>query len=355
MVQLSSNKNDAKIKLLSIVVPCYNEEVVIKECVKRLKDVADRIQDMYVEFIFVDDGSNDATFDLIRQCALDDDRIKLIRFARNFGHQIASTAGIDAAEGDAVVLIDADLQDPPEVIHDMLEQWRNGFDVVYGTRRVREGETAFKLLTAKLFYRFLSYLSDTSIPLNTGDFRLMGRNVIKVLQAMPERDRFLRGMVSWVGFRQISVSYDRSKRFAGESKYPLSKMLRFAMDGFLSFSTKPLKLSIGLGGFATGLALTGMLYVFFVRLFTDNWVEGWAGLMVALLFFGGVQLISIGVLGEYVGRIYGEIKRRPLYVVSDYIGFEGGEPSFSRSPDHSGQYKDTGAVRSRKERPGGEC
>ncbi|NTV31656.1 glycosyltransferase family 2 protein, partial [candidate division WWE3 bacterium] len=256
-------------------------------------------------------------------------------FARNFGHQLAATAGIDAAEGDAVVLIDADLQDPPEVIHDLLEQWRMGFDVVYATRRKREGESAFKLMTANLFYRLLNYLSDTSIPVNTGDFRLMGRNVIKVLHAMPERDRFLRGMISWVGFRQTSVSYDRVKRFAGESKYPLRKMLHFAMDGIFSFSTKPLKLSIALGGFTTVMALAGVLYVFIIRIFTNNWVEGWATLMVALLFFGGVQLISIGILGEYIGRIYGEIKRRPLYVVSEYAGFNDGYPRCSRSPNHS--------------------
>lgn len=352
MEQLSSKQSDEKLPLLSVVVPCYNEEQVIHECIRRLLEVGDSIKDMSVEFIFVDDGSADATSALIRQCAAGDNRIKLICFARNFGHQIAATAGIDAAEGDAVVLIDADLQDPPEVIHDMLEQWRMGYDVVYATRRKREGETAFKLMTAQLFYRLLNYLSDTPIPLNTGDFSLMGRNVIKVLQAMPERDRFLRGMVSWVGFRQTSISYDRVKRFAGESKYPLRKMLHFALDGFFSFSTKPLKLSIAFGGFATTLALAGVLYVLIVRLFTNNWVEGWATLMVVVLFFGGVQLISIGVLGEYIGRIYGEIKRRPLYVVSEYAGFDGRGPRFSRSPSHSEILADNSFARCRKEQPG---
>lgn len=319
---------------LSIVIPCYHEEHVIAESIRRLQTVADRMHDIAVEFIFVDDGSRDATSEQILRCANVDERIRLIRFARNFGHQMAATAGIDVAEGDAVVLIDADLQDPPEVIGDMVQKWREGYDVVYGTRRKREGETAFKLITARFFYRILNHLSDTPIPLDTGDFRLMSRNVIKVLQAMPERDRFLRGMVSWVGFRQTSVSYDRAKRFAGESKYPLRKMLRFAVDGFLSFSTKPLQMSIGLGVFAAAIALAGMLYVFGIRLFTDDWVEGWAALMVAVLFIGGVQLISIGVLGEYIGRIYGEIKRRPLYVVSEYVGFDERGPRFTRSPNH---------------------
>lgn len=321
--------------LLSIVVPCYNEQEVINESIRRLQQIAISIPEMNVEFIFVDDGSSDATSEKIRRAAVEDSRIKLVRFARNFGHQVAATAGIDAAAGEAVVLIDADLQDPPEVIHEMLCKWREGYDVVYGKRRFREGETVFKLLTAQLFYRLLNYLSDTPIPLDTGDFRLMGRNVITVLQVMPERDRFLRGMSSWVGFRQTSVIYDRAERFAGESKYPLRKMLRFAMDGFLSFSTKPLQLSIASGTFVAFMALLGMIYVVGVRLLTDNWVEGWAALMVAILFIGGIQLISIGVLGEYIGRIYGEIKGRPLYIVSEYEGFKDKTPNYSRCPLHS--------------------
>jgi polyisoprenyl-phosphate glycosyltransferase len=355
MEQLSGEQVERTLPLLSIVVPCYNEEAVIRETIRRLQDVGDRIRDMSVEFIFIDDGSSDATSALIRQFSTVDDRLRLIRFSRNFGNQIAVTAGIDAAEGDAVVLIDADLQDPPEVIHDMLEQWRNGYDVVYATRRKREGETALKLITAKLYYRILNYLSDTPIPLDTGDFRLMGRNVINVLKAMPERDRFLRGMASWAGFRQTSVSYDRHSRFAGVSKYSLRKMLRFAMDGIFSFSTKPLKLSIALGVFATVLALAGVLYVFIVRLFTYNWVEGWIVLMLAFLFFGGVQLISIGVLGEYVGRVYNEIKHRPLYVVSEYVGFDGGEPRFSRCPNHSRLSGDVGSLRVRWEQSGDDA
>jgi dolichol-phosphate mannosyltransferase len=319
-------------QLLSVVIPCYNEQEVIAETVKRLKVFCAGLQDLDVELIFVDDGSRDQTRLQLSAFSAQDPRIKLIGFARNFGHQIAVTAGIDAAHGDAVVLIDADLQDPPEVIHQMIAKWREGYDVVYGTRTDRPGESAFKLATARGFYRLLNRLSDVPIPLDTGDFRLMSHSVVDTLRAMPERDRFVRGMVSWVGFRQTALPYRRAERFAGESKYPLRKMLRFATDGILSFSTKPLQLSIGLGVFSAALAVLGMLYVFSVRLFTDAWVEGWAGLMVAVLFLGGFQLISIGVLGEYVGRMYGELKQRPLYVVDVYAGFGKDGPQFTRSP-----------------------
>ena len=319
-------------QLLSVIVPCYNEEAVIGETIRRLDAFCAEMDNFDVELIFIDDGSRDRTRDLLRQYAAANPRIKLIGFARNFGHQIAVTAGIDSANGDAVVLIDADLQDPPEVIHQMIAKWQEGYDVVYGTRTERPGESAFKLAAARGFYRLLNRLSDVPIPLDTGDFRLMGRNVVDVLRAMPERDRFLRGMVSWVGFRQVALPYRRAERFAGESKYPLRKMLRFATDGILSFSTKPLQLSIGLGIFSAFLALLGILYAILVRLLTDNWVEGWAAIMVAVLFIGGIQLISVGVLGEYVGKIYGEIKQRPLYVVSEYYGFEKLAPLMTRSP-----------------------
>lgn len=325
-------ESEIKTQLLSIVIPCYNEEEVIGETMKRLQAFCSELQNLEVELIFVDDGSHDRTREILKAFALENPRVKIIGFARNFGHQIAVTAGIDASNGDAVVLIDADLQDPPEVIHKMIEKWREGFDVVYGTRTERPGESMFKLATARGFYRLLNRLSDVPIPLDTGDFRLMGRNVVDALRAMPERDRFVRGMVSWVGFKQTALPYRRAERFAGESKYPLRKMLRFATDGILSFSTKPLQLSIGLGIFSALLSLLGLMYTFYVRIFTDAWVAGWAGLMVAVLFIGGVQLISIGVLGEYIGRIYGEIKRRPLYIVDDYYGFDRTKPIFSRSP-----------------------
>lgn len=328
----TSAEFSGKAQLLSVVVPCFNEEEVIRETTKRLSLFCAELQDLDVELIFVDDGSRDRTRELLKGFALEDPRIKIIGFARNFGHQIAVTAGIDAAKGDAVVLIDADLQDPPEAIHQMVAKWREGFDVVYGSRIERPGESAFKLATASGFYRVLNHLSDIPIPLDTGDFRLMSRNVVDTLRAMPERDRFIRGMVSWVGFRQIALPYKRAERFAGESKYPLKKMLRFATDGILSFSTKPLQISVAMGMFSAGLALLGIFYVLFLRLFTSIWVEGWTAIMIAVLFMGGVQLISVGILGEYVGRIYNEIKNRPLYVVQEYLGFEKSGPALSRSP-----------------------
>ena len=318
-------------QLLSVVIPCYNEEEVIGETIKRLALVCSGFRDLAVELIFVDDGSRDRTRELLKDFAAADPRVKLVCFARNFGHQIAVTAGIDAAQGDAVILIDADLQDPPEVMHEMVAKWREGFDVVYGTRTERPGESAFKLATARGFYRLLNNLSEVPIPLDTGDFRLMSRNVVDALRAMPERDRFVRGMVSWVGFRQTALPYRRAERFAGQSKYPLRKMLRFATDGILSFSTRPLQLSVAMGMLCGALSLLGIFYAIYLRVFTNIWVEGWTALMIAILFLGGVQLISVGILGEYIGRIYNEVKKRPLYVVEEYAGFEQG-PALSRSP-----------------------
>ena len=318
--------------LLSVVVPCYNEQEVISETVRQLQEFCSAVDDLDVELLFVDDGSRDDTRKLLRGFAKADPRIKVVGFARNFGHQVAVTAGIDAARGDAVVLIDADLQDPPAVVHQMIAKWREGYDVVYGTRTERAGESAFKIATARAFYRLLNRLSDVPIPLDTGDFRLMSRAVVDTLRAMPERDRFVRGMVSWVGFRQVALPYRRAERFAGETKYPLRKMLRFATDGILSFSTKPLQLSVAMGMVSALLALVGIVYALSLRLFTSIWVEGWTALMIAVLFIGGVQLISIGILGEYIGRIYNEIKRRPLYVVEEYLGFEDARPAMSRSP-----------------------
>ncbi|XZG70658.1 glycosyltransferase family 2 protein [Chitinibacteraceae bacterium HSL-7] len=320
-------------QLVSVIVPCYNEEEVIGETIKRLKLFCNELAEgLDVELLFVDDGSRDRTRDLLRAFAAEDPRIRVIGFARNFGHQTAVTAGIDAARGDAVVLIDADLQDPPEVVHQMIAKWREGYDVVYGTRTERPGESAFKLATARSFYRLLNKLSDVPIPLDTGDFRLMSRPVVDTLNAMPERDRFVRGMVSWVGFKQTALPYKRAERFAGESKYPLRKMLKFATDGILSFSTKPLQMSIGMGMSAAVLSMLGIVYAIAMRLFTDIHVEGWTLLMIAVLFIGGVQLICVGILGEYIGRIYNEVKRRPLYVVHEYVGFGEHAPHVSRSP-----------------------
>ncbi len=331
---MNSNSIDfiAKTQLLSIVIPCFNEEEVIAETMRRLNTFCAELSNLNVELIFVDDGSRDRTRELLKEYAAEDSKLRIIGFARNFGHQIAATAGIDAANGDAVVLIDADLQDPPEVIHQMITKWQEGYDVVYATRTERHGESAFKLATARSFYRLLNQLSDVLIPLDTGDFRLMSKNVVDTLRAMPERDRFIRGMVSWVGFKQIALPYKRAERFAGESKYPLSKMLRFAIDGILSFSTKPLQMSVGMGFICALLSILGIFYALYLRLFTNVWVEGWTALMIAVLFIGGIQLISVGILGEYVGRIYNEIKRRPLYVVQEYLGFPNSGPVISRSP-----------------------
>lgn len=328
----SLGTENVAIPLLSIVIPCYNEEDVIEETIRQLMVFCSGLVDLEVELIFVDDGSRDHTRSLLKSYAALDARIRIIGFARNFGHQIAVTAGIDAACGDAVVLIDADLQDPPEVMHEMISKWREGYDVVYGTRSERPGDSLFKRATARGFYRFLNRLSDVSIPLDTGDFRLMSRPVVDTLRAMPERDRFVRGMVSWVGFKQTALPYKRAKRFAGVSKYPLSKMVRFASDGILSFSTKPLQMSVALGLFSAFLALAGIFYALALRLFTNIWVEGWTGLIIAVLFLGGVQLICVGILGEYVGRIYNEVKNRPLYVVQEYLGFSKTGPTLSRSP-----------------------
>lgn len=313
-----SHNSDA---LISIVVPCYNEEAVIGETIRRLTSLCDSLPGYAFELIFVDDGSRDATARLLKAAAATDRRVKLVGFARNFGHQIAVSAGVDASSGDAVVLIDADLQDPPEVIAEMLGKWREGYDVVYGTRTARPGESGFKLVTARLFYRLLNRLSEIPIPLDTGDFRLMSRQVVDVLKAMPEQQRFVRGMVSWVGFRQTALPYNRAERFAGTTKYPLAKMVRFATDGILSFSAQPLRLATWMGVLSGFLALLGIVYVLVMRLFTSVWVPGWTAIMIALLFLGAVQLLSLGILGEYIGRIYSETKNRPLYIVRERIGF----------------------------------
>ncbi len=310
--------------LVSIVVPCFNEESVIRETHSRLMTVLPQLSPDAFEIIYVNDGSSDHTFEILDEIQRSDHRVRVLSFSRNFGHQLAVTAGVDHAIGDAVVLIDADLQDPPSVIIEMVERWRDGYHVVYGMRTDRPGETRFKLWTAKLFYRLLNRLSDVQIPLDVGDFRLMDRRVVEVMRSMPERDRYLRGMVSWVGFRQIAVMYRREPRFAGNSKYPVFKMLKFATDGIISFSTIPLRLSVWAGVAAIFLAFAGIVYALIVRLYFSetHWVRGWTSTFVAILFLGGVQLIFLGFIGEYIGRIYGEVKRRPLYVVQDKLGFE---------------------------------
>ena len=312
---------DRAVTRLSVVVPCFNEEAVIGETHRQLVSTLEQVLELDFELVYVDDGSRDGTLDLLRDIQRADSRVRVLVLSRNFGHQIAVTAGIQGTQGDAVVVIDADLQDPPAVILDMLNRWRKGADVAYGVRTQREGETAFKRWTAKAFYRILGRLTDTAIPLDTGDFRLMDRKVVNAFLAMPERDRFVRGMVAWAGFRQEPVPFQRAARAAGETKYPLKKMLRFAIDGILSFSMVPLRLATYIGFLASGLALLGIGYAFALRLLTDVWVTGWTLLLIAILFLGGVQLVLIGIFGEYLGRIYGEVKRRPLYLVAERLGF----------------------------------
>lgn len=311
----------AESPLLSVVVPCFNEEAVIAETHRRLS-ASLRALGVGFEILYVDDGSRDATAEALRQIQAGDASVRMLRFSRNFGHQFATTAGLEHANGRTVVLIDADLQDPPEVIGEMLAKWREGYQVIYGQRVSREGESAFKSWTAKLFYRLMNRVSDTPIPLDTGDFRLMDRQVVQALLAMPEHDRFLRGMVAWVGFRQVALPYRREARFAGSTKYPLRKMLHFAADGILSFSRAPLKLASMAGFFCAAAALAGMIWAILTRLMTHAWVPGWASIFLAVMFLGGVQLICLGIIGEYVGRIYGESKQRPLYLVAERRGFE---------------------------------
>jgi polyisoprenyl-phosphate glycosyltransferase len=320
--------------VVSVVIPCFNEEGTLRETHRRVRQAFSRFGDYRFEIVYVDDGSADGTPELLRELQADDAHVRVVYLARNFGHQFAVTAGLAHASGDAVAIMDADLQDPPEVIGEMLERWREGYEVVYGVRADREGETRFKLWTASLFYRLINRLSDTDIPLDTGDFRLLDRKVVDAIVRMPERDRFLRGMVSWAGYRQIGVPYRRAARFAGETKYPLAKMVRFALDGIISFSVKPLRLSTLLGFMSAGLALVAIIYALWMRLFSQSWVTGWTALMIAILFLGGIQLISLGIIGEYIGRLYGEAKRRPLYLVRETLGFDQPPLSIPRFDGH---------------------
>jgi dolichol-phosphate mannosyltransferase len=306
---------------ISIVVPCFNEQDVIRQTHERLTDALSKT-DLDYEIVYVNDGSRDRTLKILRELAAADSHIRVISFSRNFGHQVAATAGMDFATGDAVVLIDADLQDPPELIHDMVQLWHDGYQVVYGTRESRSGESAFKLLSAKYFYRLINSISSVDIPVDTGDFRLMDRRVVDVLKSMPERDRFLRGMVSWVGFKQTSLNYVRSERAAGGTTFSLSKMTGFALDGIVSFSLVPLRLATLCGLVSATLMLIGIIYVLIARLFTGAWASGSALMLIAAFFLGGMTLLSLGIIGEYVGRIYHELKRRPLYVVDEVLGFQ---------------------------------
>ena len=304
--------------LISIVVPCYNEEGVIAETHRRLLQVLNAQSGIESEILYIDDGSRDQTWPILQTLPSSERvTIRALTLSRNFGHQLAVSAGIERAKGDAVVLIDADLQDPPEVLPEMIREWQSGYEVVYGVRTERDGESAFKRITAAMFYRLINRLSEVPIPVDTGDFRLMDRKVVDALMAMPEHDRFIRGMVSWLGFRQKALPYKRDARWAGETKYPLSKMIKFALTAISSFSTSPLKIASWVGFAASGAAVFGMLYVLGLRMFTSTWVEGWTALMLAVLFIGGIQLLVLGIMGEYIGRIYGEAKRRPLFLIRE--------------------------------------
>jgi dolichol-phosphate mannosyltransferase len=311
--------------LCSVVVPVYNEELVIQETYKRLKAVMDGLNKPY-ELIFVNDGSRDATAKIARSICDSDSNVKFLDFSKNFGHQIAITAGMDYSSGDAVVVIDADLQDPPEIIPEMIKKWQEGYEVVFGKRIKRQGETFFKKLTAKIFYRFLKSMTEVDIPVDTGDFRLIDRKVCDALKAVNEKSRYVRGIISWLGFKHTGVEFIREKRFAGETKYPLKKMLKFAFDAITSFSYKPLKLASYAGVTISIVSFVYLLVVIYQAVFTDSTVAGWASTLAVSLFFNGIILIILGIVGEYIGRIYDEVKGRPLYIVSNAVNFDKDSP-----------------------------
>jgi dolichol-phosphate mannosyltransferase len=307
--------------LISVIVPIFNEEAVIPELHRRLSAVLTSLAETY-EIVYVNDGSRDGSLAQLQGLTAQDRHVRLVDLSRNFGHQIAITAGMDYTKGDAVVVIDADLQDPPEVIPELIAKWREGYDVVYAVREQRQGESLFKRATAAGFYRLISLITNVDIPIDTGDFRLMSRTAIEGLKRVREKNRFVRGLVAWLGFKQTGVKFVRHERYAGVTKYPLKKMLKFAFDGITSFSYLPLQLATYLGFFVSGLSFLAILYVLYLRFFTAATIIGWASLMMAMLFLGGVQLITIGIIGEYVGRIYDEVKGRPLYLTQQVLGFE---------------------------------
>ncbi|MHC1784285.1 MAG: glycosyltransferase family 2 protein [Anaerolineaceae bacterium] len=302
--------------VISIIVPIYNESRCLDELHQRICKVMNSLGEKW-ELILVDDGSTDGSSDGIRQLAAADKHIRPVIFARNFGHQIAVTAGMDYSRGQALVIIDADLQDPPEVILQLIEKWREGYEVVYAVRAEREGETWFKTFSASLFYRVIFRITDVKIPLDTGDFRLLDRKVVNILNQMRERHRFLRGMSAWVGFRQIGVPYKRAARFAGETKYPLNKMFKLALNAITGFSYFPLQLATYVGFFAAGISILAIPIVIILRMTGAQGFFGQATTLISVLFLGGVQLICLGILGEYIGRVYDEVKGRPLYIVSE--------------------------------------
>jgi polyisoprenyl-phosphate glycosyltransferase len=331
MMEVVMQAKDSDVILYSIVIPVYNEAEVLPSLYDRLTRVMEGLVESY-EIIFVNDGSQDDSSLLLRDFQARDERVKFLGFSRNFGHQIAITAGLDYSSGQAAVVMDADLQDPPEVIPRLIEQWRKGYDIVFAVRAKRQGDGLFKRATATIFYRLFRRMTATEIPLDAGDFRLMSRRAVEALQSIRERNRFIRGLAGWIGFRQTSVTFVREARQAGETKYPLKKMLRFALNGLMSFSLVPLQLASYLGFLVSSIAFCYIVYAIGLKLFTDRVVLGWTSVMVAVLFLGGVQLISLGIIGEYIGRIYEEVKQRPLYVVDEAKGFEQLQPPPHRGP-----------------------
>ena len=310
-------------KKISVVIPMYYEEEVVKECYSKMTEVLQKINEYDYELICVDDGSRDKTLRILEQLAVNDEKLKVISFTRNFGHQCAVAAGLKYASGDVVVIIDAYLQDPPELIPEMLKLWEQGNEVVYGKRKKREGESAFKLFTAKIFYKTLNALSDVDIPRDTGDFRLVDRKVIDVMNSMPEHNKFLRGLWGWIGFKQVPYEYERKERVAGKTKYPLKKMLKLASDGIIGFSTKPLKIVGLLGIISIFISIAILIYSLISYAYgLNNLTVGWTSIMVTITLFSGVQLFSIWIMSEYIGRIYDESKRRPEYIVEKLINIK---------------------------------
>jgi len=304
----------------SIIIPVYNEEETLPELRRRLGELLDRL-DGSGEILLVDDGSTDRSFELMSASVDADSRFRAIRLSRNFGHQLAITAGIDLAQGDAVVIMDADLQDPPEVVVEMAERWREGYHIVYAVRDERIGETRFKQWTASTYYRLFKHLTDVDVPLNVGDFRLVDRHALSAFCAMRENNRYVRGMFSWIGFRQTGVRYKRAPRFAGDTKYPLRRMIRFASDGIVSFSNAPLRVALTLGFIVSALSFLFGVIAIVVKVLGLYEVPGLASITVAVAFLGGMQLVVLGVMGEYIARIHDEVKDRPLYVVSELRGY----------------------------------
>ena len=303
----------------SVVIPAYNEEEVIEESYLRISKVMEAMQESY-ELIFVDDGSRDNTARIIAGFTENDSNVRLISFTRNFGHMPAITAGMEYAKGEAIIIIDADLQDPPEVLPEMAKLWRSGYDVVYGKRKERKGESVFKQLSAKLFYRFINNMVPINLPVDTGEFRLMDRRVCDAVNRLGEKHRYIRGLVSWVGFKQTAYEYVRVERFAGVTKYPLKKMLSFAMDAITAFSYKPLKIATSLGFLISLGSFIYMLIIIWQRIFTDTTITGWASTIGLILFTQGIVLMILGLMGEYIGRIYEEIKNRPIYIIREVLG-----------------------------------